>query len=175
MAEQHVHTQSWLIIFTRTISVGFLQLQNTSHCDDFLDYNEAHDSDIDLVLLIMSCNLRIYTPLLDRLESNTKQVCEERSESCSGADDTLPLTKHVDSSEDNVDKACLSDSRIVPVSADTEFQLAEDGVEIHSIGDAEWAEFRSTDARIADVREISPEAEGSSLDIPVVSPTVDSH
>ncbi|THU65295.1 hypothetical protein C4D60_Mb05t02130 [Musa balbisiana] len=103
------------------------------------------------------------------------KVCEERSESCSGADDTLPLTKHVDSSEDDVDKACLSDSRVVPVSADCVVQLAEDGVEIHSIGDAEWSGFRPTDPRIADVREISPQAEGSSLDISVVDPTVDAH
>ncbi|URE07372.1 pleckstrin domain-containing protein [Musa troglodytarum] len=112
---------------------------------------------------------------VERSQSNTKQVCEERSESCSGADDTLPLTKHVDSSEDDVDKACLSDSRVVPVSADSVVQLAEDGVEIHSIGDAEWSGFRPTDPRIADVREISPQAEGSSLDITVVDPMVDAH
>lgn len=74
-----------------------------------------------------------------------------------------------------MDKACLSDSRVVPVSADSVVQLAEDGVEIHSIGDAEWSGFRPTDPRIADVREISPQAEGSSLDISVVDPTVDAH
>ncbi|RWW70123.1 hypothetical protein BHE74_00022197 [Ensete ventricosum] len=108
--------------------------------------------------------------------SRLDDVCEERSESCSGADDTLPLTKHVDSSEDDVDKACLSDSRVVPVSADSVVQLAEDGVEIHSIGDAEWSGFRPTDPRIADVREISPQSEGSSsLDITVVDPTGDAH
>lgn len=111
---------------------------------------------------------------VQRQQSTTKQVMEERSESCSGTDDTLPLTKHVDS-EDDVDKACLSDSRPVTVSSDNVVQLAVDGVDIRSIGDGEWSDFRSADARIADVREISPEAEGSSLDIPVVSPPVDDH
>ncbi|WOL15370.1 switch-associated protein 70 [Canna indica] len=100
---------------------------------------------------------------------NTKQVCEERSEAHSTADDTLPLTKHVDLSEDNVDKACLNDPSSFPVSSDSEVQLGVDGVEIHSIGDADWGNFQSRAARIADVREISPEAEGSSLDISVVS------
>jgi len=74
-----------------------------------------------------------------------------------------------------VDKACLSDSKMVPDSGDSEVQLAVDGVEIHSIGDAEWTDFQSTDARIADVREISPEAEGNSLDIPIVNPQVEDH
>ncbi|KAG6537933.1 switch-associated protein 70-like [Zingiber officinale] len=96
---------------------------------------------------------------VDRFQSNPKQICDERSESCSVTDD--------------VDKACLSDSGSVPVSDGTAVQLAEDGVEIHSIGDVEWASFRSSNARIADVREISPENEESSLDITVVSSTAD--
>ena len=74
-----------------------------------------------------------------------------------------------------MDKACLSDSKMVPVSGDSEVQLTVDGVEIHSIGQAEWTDFQSTDARIADVREISPETEGNSLDIPVVNPQVEDH
>ncbi|XP_073005923.1 uncharacterized protein [Typha latifolia] len=109
---------------------------------------------------------------VQREQGNTKQICEERSESCSGADDTPPLTKHVDLSEDDVDKACLSDSSSIPVSGDNIIQLAIDGVDIRSIGDAEWGGYQSSDARIADVREISPEAEGRSFDIPVVSPPV---
>ncbi|KAM0951619.1 putative pleckstrin domain, PH-like domain superfamily [Dioscorea sansibarensis] len=96
---------------------------------------------------------------VQREESNTKQVLEERSESCSGTDDTLPMTKHVDLSDDNVDKACLNDSR----------------VEFRSIGDAEWSDIQSTDATEADVREISPEADGRSLDIPIVTHHVDEH
>ncbi|KAG1348073.1 switch-associated protein 70 [Cocos nucifera] len=108
-----------------------------------------------------------------RQQGNTKQVLEERSESCSGADDALSMTKHVDPSEDNVDKACLCDSGSVP--GNNVVQLAVDGVEIHSIGDAEWSDIQSTDARIADVREVTPEAEQSSFDISVVNPPVDNH
>ncbi|KAF9586989.1 hypothetical protein IFM89_039861 [Coptis chinensis] len=40
-------------------------------------------------------------------------------ESCSDTIDSLPLTKHVDLSDENVDKACLSDSRSIPVSSDS--------------------------------------------------------
>jgi hypothetical protein len=98
-------------------------------------------------------------------------VCGERSESCSGADSPPPLTKHVDASDDDVDKACVSDSRSVLVSSDsTEVQLAVDGVDIRPVGDAEWGGFQQSDALIADVREVSPEADGGSLDIPVVNP-----
>ncbi|XP_047091991.1 differentially expressed in FDCP 6 homolog [Lolium rigidum] len=108
---------------------------------------------------------------VQRDQSSTKQVCEERSESCSGADNSPPLTKHVDASDDDVDKACVSDSRSVLVSSDsTEVQLAVDGVDIRPIGDAEWGDFQQPEALIADVREVSPEGEGSSLDIPVVNP-----
>ncbi|EMS45188.1 hypothetical protein TRIUR3_11652 [Triticum urartu] len=108
---------------------------------------------------------------VQREQSSTKQVCEERSESCSGADNSPPLTKHVDASDDDVDKACVSDSRSVLVSSEsTEVQLAVDGVDIRPIGDPEWGSFQQPEALIADVREVSPEAEGSSLDIPVVNP-----
>uniref|UniRef100_A0A3B6JDH2 PH domain-containing protein n=1 Tax=Triticum aestivum TaxID=4565 RepID=A0A3B6JDH2_WHEAT len=108
---------------------------------------------------------------VQREQSSTKQVCEERSESCSGADNSPPLTKHVDASDDDVDKACVSDSRSVLVSSEsTEVQLAVDGVDIRPIGDPEWGGFQQPEALIADVREVSPEAEGSSLDIPVVNP-----
>lgn len=68
-----------------------------------------------------------------RQQSSGKQVFEEKTESCS---------------EDNVDKACLSVSRSIPVSEDAE----------------------ATDKIEAEVKEISLEAEGSSLDIPVVTP-----
>ncbi|XP_022985304.1 switch-associated protein 70-like [Cucurbita maxima] len=92
------------------------------------------------------------------------QVFEEK-ESCTGSDSSL-LTKHVDSSDGNVDKACLSDSRATPVSGE---------VNLRSIGDAEWSDIQTTEARIADVREIAAETEGSSLDITVVSQPVSSH
>lgn len=101
---------------------------------------------------------------LKRQESDTKQVLEEKTESCSDSINSLPLTKHVDLSDENVDKACLSVSRSVPVSRDG----AVDQVDLHSIGDGEWNDIRATDARIADVREILPETAHTSLDIPVV-------
>ncbi|MQM08955.1 hypothetical protein Taro_041813 [Colocasia esculenta] len=110
---------------------------------------------------------------IQRQEGNTKQVVEENSESCSGASGTFPLTKHVDASEDNVDKACLSDSTLVPETGESVVQLAVDRVDIHSIGDTEWSDFQSRDSRVDDVKEIPAEAEGSSLDIPVVSPPAD--
>ena len=70
-----------------------------------------------------------------------------------------------------MDKACVSDSRSVLVSSDsTEVQLAVDGVDIRPVGDAEWGGFQQSEALIADVREVSPEADGGSLDIPVVNP-----
>ncbi|XP_023539153.1 switch-associated protein 70-like [Cucurbita pepo subsp. pepo] len=92
------------------------------------------------------------------------QVFEEKMESCPGNDNSL-LTKHVDSSDDNVDKACLSDSRAIPASGE---------VNLRPIGDGEWSDIQTTESRIADVREIAAETEGSSLDITVVSQPVSS-
>ncbi|KAF5198958.1 Pleckstrin-like protein [Thalictrum thalictroides] len=107
---------------------------------------------------------------LKRQQSDTKQVLEEKTESCSDA-----LTKHVDLSDENVDKACLSDSRSIPVSRDGEVQVAIDQVDLRSIGDGEWNDIRANDARIADVREIVPETVNSSLDIPVISRPSNDH
>ncbi|GFS38646.1 pleckstrin homology (PH) domain-containing protein [Actinidia rufa] len=45
---------------------------------------------------------------LQRQQVDTKQVFEEKIESCSDNGNTVPRTKHVDPSEDNVDKACGS-------------------------------------------------------------------
>lgn len=104
----------------------------------------------------------------NRQQSNEKKVVKEKAESCSGADNALAMTKHVDLSEDNVDKACLSVSRSISVPGDGIVQLDVDRVNLRSIGDSEWSDVQTTDARIADVREISPEAEASSMDIPVV-------
>lgn len=81
------------------------------------------------------------------------------------------MTKHVDS-EDDVDKACLSDSKLVKVSGDS-IQLTSDGIDIRAISDDRWVDFPSE--RVADVRVISPEADGSSLDIPVVSLPAGTH
>lgn len=72
-----------------------------------------------------------------------------------------------------MDKACVSDSRSVLVSEESAVQFAAGGVEIRTVGDAEWDNLQSSsNVRIADVREISPDAEGGSLDIPVVTQPV---
>lgn len=105
---------------------------------------------------------------LNRHQIDTKQIFEEKTESCSSIDNTLPLTKHVDLSEENVDKACLSVSKAIPVSGESVVHMAADQVNLH-IHDGEWSDIQANEARIADVREVAPETEGSSLDIPVVS------
>ncbi|KAJ9685979.1 hypothetical protein PVL29_015054 [Vitis rotundifolia] len=112
---------------------------------------------------------------LQRQQIDTKkQVFEEKTESCSDIGNTRPLTKHVDLSDENVDKACLSVSRAVPVGENV-VHLAMDQVNLRPVGDGEWSDIQATEARIADVREIAPETEGSSLDIPVVSLPVNNH
>lgn len=75
---------------------------------------------------------------------------EEKTES-STIGDQVPLTKDVDLSDENVDKACLSVSRAAP---------GESG---------EWSDIQATESRIADVREVASETDRSSLDIPVVN------
>ncbi|KAL5573106.1 hypothetical protein UlMin_022703 [Ulmus minor] len=110
---------------------------------------------------------------LQRQHIDTKQVFEEKTESCSDIGNTLPLTKHVDLSEENVDKACLSDSRVIP--GESVVHMAVDQVNLRPVGDGEWSDIQATEARIADVREIAPETEASSLDIPVVSQPSTNH
>ncbi|GLU04000.1 hypothetical protein SLE2022_211670 [Rubroshorea leprosula] len=121
--------------------------------------------------------LRAYVNMLQahvqRQQIDTKQVFEEKTES-SNIRNTLPLTKDVDLSE-NVDKACLSVSRAVPVPGESVVHMAVDQVNIQPVGEGEWSDIQATEARIADVREIAPETEGSSLDIPVVNPAVNNH
>ncbi|KAI4305948.1 hypothetical protein L6164_029273 [Bauhinia variegata] len=98
---------------------------------------------------------------LQRQHIDTTQVFE-KTESCSD-------TKHVDLNEENVDKACLSVSRAVPVPAESVVHMATDQVNIPPVGDNEWSNIQATEARVADVREVAPESEGNSLDIPVDS------
>lgn len=102
-----------------------------------------------------------------------KQICEEKTES-SNTNNCPPETKDVDLSE-NVDKACLSISRAVPIPGESVVHMAVDQVNIQPVGNGEWSDIQATEARIADVREIAPETEGSSLDIPVVSPAINTH
>lgn len=111
---------------------------------------------------------------LQRQQIDTKQVFEEKTES-SNMDNSLPQTKDVDLSDENVDKACLSVSRAVPEPGESVVHMAVDQVNLQPIGDGEWSDIQATEARIADVREVAPETEGSSLDIPVVSPPVNNH
>lgn len=70
-----------------------------------------------------------------------------------------------------MDKACLSVSRAIldPVPAESVVHMATDQVNIQPLGDCEWSDIQATEVRVADVREVELETEGSSLDIPVVS------
>lgn len=62
--------------------------------------------------------------------------------------------KHVDHAEENVDKACLSVSRAVPVPAESVVHMATDQVNVRPLGDNEWSDIQATEARVADVREV---------------------
>ncbi|XP_057954839.1 uncharacterized protein LOC131148896 [Malania oleifera] len=104
---------------------------------------------------------------LQRQQMDTKQVFEEKTESCSDIGSALPLTKHVDLLEENVDKACLSASKECVVNMNQ--------VDLQQPGDSGWSDIQATEARVADVREITHETEGRSLDISVVSPPVSNH
>lgn len=111
----------------------------------------------------------------NRQQIDTKQVFEEKTESSTVVGSTPPLTKHVDLSEENVDKACLSVSRAAPVSGESVVHMAVDQANLQPIEDAEWSDIQPTESRIADVREIAPETEGTSLDISVVTSPVNNH
>lgn len=114
--------------------------------------------------------------LFYRQHIETKQVFKEKIESHSDIGNALPLTKHVDLSEENVDKACLSVSKAISVSGENVVHMAGDQVNLQPVGEGGWSDIQATESRIADVREISPEAEASSLDISVVSePANDPH
>lgn len=100
---------------------------------------------------------------IQRQETSTKQVCEERSELCSTS------SKHMDMEDDNVDKACLSDKDPIPITENI-VELDDEGVDICTIGDTEWENPHSSE--VSDVREVITEPEGNSLDIPVDSQPV---
>ncbi|KAJ4839353.1 hypothetical protein Tsubulata_008293 [Turnera subulata] len=112
---------------------------------------------------------------LQRQQVDTKQVFEEKGEASDVTSSTLPLTKHMDSSEENVDKACLSVSRTVPASGENVVHVAVDQANGQPIEDAEWNDIQATDSRISDVREVATETERRSLDISVVTPPVNNH
>ncbi|MCE3215235.1 hypothetical protein HAX54_001414, partial [Datura stramonium] len=100
----------------------------------------------------------------------------EKTESCSSSISNLPQTKHVDLSEENVDKACLSISRAIDhVPPENVVDLAVDQTNHQPIGHGEWSDIQPTESRIADVREVASETERSSLDIPVVTSPSNTH
>lgn len=113
----------------------------------------------------------MYIPILhpvSRQHIDTKQVSDEKNEFSSDLSNTT-LTKHVDLSEENVDKACLSDS------TESIVHMEVNQMNVRPVGEGGWSHIPATEARIADVREISPETEASSLDIPVVTQPVTNH
>ncbi|XP_011044753.1 PREDICTED: switch-associated protein 70-like isoform X2 [Populus euphratica] len=112
---------------------------------------------------------------LQRQHKDTKQVFKEKMEAPNVVDSTLPLTKHVDLSDENVDKACLSVSRAVPAAGENVVRMAVDQSNPGPVEDAEWSDIQATESTIADVREVAPEIDGSSLDIPVVRAPVNNH
>jgi hypothetical protein len=112
---------------------------------------------------------------LNRQHKDTKQVFKEKMETPNVVDSTLPLTKHVDLSDENVDKACLSVSRAVPAAGENVVHMAVDQSNPRPVEDAEWSDIQATESTIADVREVTPEIDGSSLDIPVVRAPVNNH
>jgi len=93
---------------------------------------------------------------IKRQETSTIQVCEESSELCS------TTSNHVE--DDNVDKACVSDTDPIPV-AENIVELDDEGVDIRTIGDTEWSNPHSSE--VSDAREVTTEPEENSLDIPV--------
>jgi DNA repair exonuclease SbcCD ATPase subunit len=112
----------------------------------------------ELVALVDALQLQIRSQ-----DTSTKQVCEERSELCSTS------SKHVDMEDDNVDKACLSDTDPIPITENI-VDLDDDGVDIPTIGVTEWNNPHSSE--VSDVREVTTEPEDNSLDIPVDSQPV---
>ncbi|CAN4097483.1 unnamed protein product [Withania somnifera] len=106
---------------------------------------------------------------LTRKQVDMDQVFE-KTESCSSSISNLPQTKHVDLSEGNMDKACLSVSRAIDhVPPENVVDLAVDHTNHQPIAQGEWSDIQPTESRIADVREVASETGRSSLDIPVVT------
>ncbi|GMH11947.1 hypothetical protein Nepgr_013788 [Nepenthes gracilis] len=93
---------------------------------------------------------------LQRQQIDTKQVLQERTESCSDNRNDLTITKHVNPADENMNKAGPGQAA-----------MAVDEGSIRSIGDDQWNDIQATETRIAEVREIATESEVSSSDIPV--------
>ncbi|KAL9659710.1 hypothetical protein QQ045_024519 [Rhodiola kirilowii] len=102
---------------------------------------------------------------IQRKHTGTNQMVE-KTEPCSEDSNAQPLTKHMDLSRTNVDKACVSDARLIQVSGDSVVELAVDQTNLRISGDGAWNDIQATEANL---REIATETEGNSLDISVVS------
>ncbi|CAE6022475.1 unnamed protein product [Arabidopsis arenosa] len=108
---------------------------------------------------------------LQRQQLETKQVCEEKTESTNG-EASLPMTTET---EKNVDKACLSISKTASIPGENVVHMSEEQVVNAQppVGENEWNDIQATEASVSDVREISAETERdrrNSMDIPVVTP-----
>ncbi|CAA0808421.1 Pleckstrin homology (PH) domain-containing protein [Striga hermonthica] len=93
----------------------------------------------------LHANVKLLQEQLKQQQVETMQVYTEKTKPCPGVDGDLTLTKHMDPSQENVDKACTSISRA------------------------------TTEARIADVREVGPDADRMSVDISVVNFPINGH
>ncbi|KAL9659831.1 hypothetical protein QQ045_024640 [Rhodiola kirilowii] len=102
---------------------------------------------------------------IQRKHTGTNQMVK-KTEPCSEDSNAQPLTKHMDLSRTNVDKACVSDARLIQVSGDSVVELAVDQTNLRISGDGAWNDIQATEANL---REIATETEGNSLDISVVS------
>ncbi|XP_074285145.1 uncharacterized protein LOC141610783 [Silene latifolia] len=93
--------------------------------------------------------------LQSQQQMETKEMCE-KTESPSDMSDTRSLTKHVDSSDENVDKPCLSVSKSVPITEDGDLRISEgsQGI-VHPTDDNQWNDIQATESTISDVREVA--------------------
>ncbi|XP_074285146.1 uncharacterized protein LOC141610785 isoform X1 [Silene latifolia] len=93
--------------------------------------------------------------LQSQQQMETKEVCE-KTESPSDMSDTRSLTKHVDSSDENVDKPCLSVSKSVPITEDGDLRISEESQgSVHPTDDNQWNDIQATESTISDVREVA--------------------
>lgn len=104
---------------------------------------------------------------LKRCQMKENPVCEEKKESsCSDINNDNRLqTKHVDSAEENIDKACLSVSEVDQGNSNSSTSIVP-------TSNDQWNDIQATEATMSDVREVAPDGERSSLDIPVVTSPV---
>lgn len=69
-----------------------------------------------------------------------------------------------------MDKACLTS-----VPTESMAHPAVEQSDVHSIKESEWSDIQTSEARIADVREVAPDTDAGSHDIPVVTFPMNGH